>query len=135
MGTFDGQTPDRLPQLFQEFVIPVYPNLGPLINGKYPAHVHSVPEWNRPAQWIVALPMLPKYGHQALELDRWSSSKGIHFDNEAMHMIKESCEAKLFRWNKKYSSYTKNELQQMCDEVMVCMFQFVCTISDQCHRA
>ncbi|TFK84687.1 hypothetical protein K466DRAFT_496090 [Polyporus arcularius HHB13444] len=50
--TLWGRQMSKLPKIFQEFSVPLYPRSSPFEEGD--DHIHSLPQWSRTDAWIIA---------------------------------------------------------------------------------
>ena len=53
MATYSKTQITNLPEAFRHFSLAVYPN--PALLPPFNDHVHSIPEWDQPMQWIIAI--------------------------------------------------------------------------------
>ncbi|PIL33727.1 hypothetical protein GSI_04352 [Ganoderma sinense ZZ0214-1] len=53
MATYTGAQIADLPQAFRHFSLAVHPN--PTVLSPFNDHIHSIPDWDLPTQWIIAI--------------------------------------------------------------------------------
>lgn len=96
MGTLDKTLPEDLQRVYQEFAIPIYPNLGNPRSHTY--HIHTYPEWSEESGWVIPIPMEPKTMKSLTPRARWSRSvenpNGYRLANELFDFFQIICERK-----------------------------------------
>ncbi|KAJ7274995.1 hypothetical protein C8J57DRAFT_1224545 [Mycena rebaudengoi] len=103
MGTFDKCDPQSLPEMYKDFVVPLYPNLGESPGSE--THLHSTPDWSHRSahrQWIIALPVDRDTFSSSLPL--WETPEmpeGVHFSEEMLTTLGSICVAKQMEWRKR----------------------------------
>ncbi|KAJ6529169.1 hypothetical protein DFH09DRAFT_934843 [Mycena vulgaris] len=109
MATFEGVGANSLPQIYQDFIVPVFPNTG---DDKFGTPLQTCPQWGAEAeQWIITVPIVPKTG-RPLELPRWRSTEvcsGVHLGKEGLYKLVGACRERRLEWERKVQS-RKNAL-------------------------
>jgi hypothetical protein len=72
MTTLDKTSPESIPTLFQDYAIPIFPNLGrPNV---HTSHVHTSPEWSTDSGYIITIPVQTK-DDRPWSMSRWKPSR------------------------------------------------------------
>ncbi|KAJ7485093.1 hypothetical protein B0H11DRAFT_2018099 [Mycena galericulata] len=70
MTSLGNTSPERLQLVWQDFAIPIYPNLGSRAHSQ---HIHTYPEWSAgKSGWIIPIPMKSNTMSYTIS-DRWKS--------------------------------------------------------------
>ncbi|KAJ7129072.1 hypothetical protein C8R46DRAFT_1331124 [Mycena filopes] len=104
LATFDKKAPSKWPQIHRDFAHPVVPNPGiPSFllkddrNPDLPLDTYPS-SYFEPTQWVVAIAMQPR--GKAARLPKWRRSRPVHFCDEAVYALQESCLQKKTQWER-----------------------------------
>lgn len=105
MATFEGTPLNELPELLQQFCMPVYPDKPPGVDENY--HFHTSPEWRGGGhvQWVILWPFYPPYRIVGSSVDHWTDNRSpgrTHFsvDLKNLNYITGESQRKWQQWKK-----------------------------------
>ncbi|KAJ6505858.1 hypothetical protein C8R47DRAFT_1192474 [Mycena vitilis] len=104
MATFESGDPTSYPQIFRDFILPVFPHdPDSPTNAKdqcFQPTLHSCPEWSyAPKQWLIAIPVEFDGDRDLTQLESWDAN--THFCDETMDVLQEAIEQKRRDWDAK----------------------------------